>query len=62
MFPIFIFELVLIYQLNNPTYEMVHFWTYMLLIYGVLVLGILLSFQAKYLGNWTIAGYNELQI
>jgi len=44
MFFIFIFELVLIYKLNNPTYEYIHFWTYMLLIYGIIVLGILLSF------------------
>lgn len=62
MFPIFIFEIILIYKLNNPTYEMIYFWTYMLLIYGISVLGILLSFQAKYLGQWTIAGFNELQI
>ena len=62
MFPIFIFELVLIYKLNNPSYEYIHFWTYMLLIYGIIVLIVLLSYQAKYLGKWTIAGYNELQI
>jgi hypothetical protein len=62
MFVIFIYELVLIYKLNNPSYEYIQFWTYMLLIYGIMVLGILLSFQAKYLGKWTIAGFNELQI
>jgi hypothetical protein len=62
MFPIFIFELVLIYKLNNPSYEYIHFWTYMLLIYGITVLIVLLSYQAKYLGKWTIAGFNELQI
>jgi hypothetical protein len=62
MFFIFLFEITLIYKLNNPTYEMIHFWTYMLLIYGILVLGILLSYQVKYLGQWTIAGFNELQI
>ena len=33
-----------------------------MLFYGIMVLGILLSFQAKYLGQWAIAGYNELQI
>jgi hypothetical protein len=60
MFPIFIFELVLIYKLNNPSYEYIHFWTYMLLIYGITVLFVLLSYQAKYLGKWTIAGFNEL--
>jgi len=60
MFFIFLFELLLIYRLNNPTYEYIFFWTYMLLIYGIMVLGILLSYQAKYLGKWTIAGFNEL--
>ena len=60
MFPIFAFELVLIYKLNNPTLEHVHFWSYLLLIYGIIVLGILLSYQVKYLGFWTIAGFNEL--
>lgn len=60
MFPIFAFELLLIYKLNNPSLEYVYFWTYLLLIYGILVLGILLSFQVKYLGFWTAAGYNEL--
>lgn len=62
MFPIFLFELVLIYKLNNPTQEHVHFWTYLLLIYGIVVLGVLLSYQAKYLGFWLIAGLNELEI
>jgi hypothetical protein len=62
MFPIFALELVLIYKLNNPTYEYIHFWTYLLLIYGIIVLIVLLSYQAKYLGRWTIAGFNELQI
>lgn len=60
MFFIFICELILIYRLNNPTLEYVHFWTYMLLIYGIMVLGVLLSYQAIYLGQWTIAGFNEL--
>jgi hypothetical protein len=60
MFPIFIIELVLIYQLNNPVYEQIYLWTYLLLFYGIIVLGILLSFQAKYLGQWAVAGYNEL--
>jgi len=62
MFPILAFELLLVYKLNNPTLEHVHFWTYLLLIYGILVLGVLLSYQAKYLGFWTVAGFNELQI
>ena len=60
MFPIFIFELLLIYKLNNPQIEYVHIWTYLLLIYGIIVLIVLLSYQAKYLGRWTIAGFNEL--
>lgn len=60
MWPIFFFELVLIYKLNNPTLEYIHFWTYMLLIYGIMVLFVLLSYQNKYLGKWTIAGFNEL--
>lgn len=62
MFPILLLELVLIYKLNNPEYEYIHFWTYTLLIYGIIVLIVLLSYQAKYLSKWTIAGYNELQI
>jgi len=62
MFFIFAFELILIYKMNNPTIEYIHFWTYMLLIYGIVVLIVLLSYQAKYLGKWTITGYNELQI
>jgi len=62
MFPIFFLELTLIYKLNNPSYEYIHFWTYLLLIYGIIVLIVLLSYQAKYLGKWTIAGFNELQI
>jgi len=44
MFPIFLFEIVLIYKLNNPSLEYVHFWTYMLLVYGICVLIVLLSF------------------
>jgi len=62
MFPIFVLELVLIYKLNNPQQEQIFLWTYVLLVYGILVLGILLSYQAKYLGQWTVAGFNELQI
>ena len=62
MFPIFAFELLLIKKLNNPTLEYIHFWTHLLLIYGVVVLGVLLSFQIKYHGFWTRAGLNELQI
>jgi hypothetical protein len=60
MFVIFAFELLLIYKLNNPMINEVHFWTYLLLIYGIVVLGILLSYQVKYLGNWKVAGFNEL--
>ena len=44
MFPIFLFEIILIYKLNNPSIEYVHFWTYMLLVYGICVLIVLLSF------------------
>jgi class 3 adenylate cyclase len=62
MFPIFVFELVLIYKLNNPNYEEIYIWTYGLLVYGICVLGILLSYQAKYLGQWTITAFTELQI
>ena len=62
MFVILAFEVVLIYKLNNPKYEHIYFWTYMLLVYGILVLAVLLSFQVKYLGNWTLTGFNELQI
>lgn len=62
MFPIFIYEIVLIYKLNNPTLEYIYFWTYALHLYGIMVLGILLSYQAKYLGQWTIAAFNELQV
>lgn len=60
MFPIFLFELILIYKLNNPSLENIHIWTYMMLFYAIIVLYILLSYQAKYLGKWTIAGFNEL--
>ena len=62
MFPIFAFELILIYKLNNPSLSSVHIWTYILLIYGIIVLIVLLSFQVKYLHQWTRAGFNELQI
>ena len=44
MFPIFLFEIILIYKLNNPSLEYVHFWTYALLVYGIFVLIVLLSF------------------
>ena len=60
MFPILAFELLLIYKLNNPSLQYVHVWTYLLLIYGIVVLMVLLSFQVKYLGKWTRAGFNEL--
>ena len=33
-----------------------------MLIYGIIVLLVLLTFQAKYIGQWTRAGFNELQI
>jgi hypothetical protein len=60
LFPILIFELVLIYKLNNPSIHSVHMWTYLLLLYSIAVLYVLLSFQLKYLGAWTRAGFNEL--
>jgi uncharacterized membrane protein YesL len=60
MFPILAFELLLIYKLNNPSLQYVHVWTYLLLIYGIIVLMVLLSFQVKYIGKWTRAGFNEL--
>ena len=60
MFPIFALELTLIYKLNNPTPDYIHFWTYLLLIYGIIVLIVLLSYQAKYLGRWTIAAISPL--
>lgn len=44
MFPIFLLELVLIYKLNNPNISHIHIWTYLLLIYGIIVLCVLLSF------------------
>ena len=44
MFPILAFELLLIYKLNNPSLQHVHLWTYSLLIYGIMVLMVLLSF------------------
>lgn len=50
MFPIFMFEILLTYKLNNPSLEYVHFWTYSLLIYGIVILLVLLTFQAKYIG------------
>jgi hypothetical protein len=50
MFFIFAFELILIYKLNNPTYEHVGYWTILLLLYGFVILGVLLSYQVKYLG------------
>ena len=60
MFVILTFEVILIYRLNNPKQETIYLWTYMLLVYGILVLAVLLSFQVKYLGNWTLTGFNEL--
>ena len=62
MFFIFALELLLIYKLNNPQLEQIYFWTYILLVYSIMVLGIQLSFQVKYLGLWYVAGVNELQI
>lgn len=44
MFPIFVFEVLLIYKLNNPNIHTVHWWTYMLLIYGIIVLFVLMTF------------------
>ena len=40
MFVIFALELVLIYKLNNPQLEHIHFWTHVLLFYSIAVLGI----------------------
>jgi len=34
----------------------------MLLLYGITVLIVLLSYQARHLGEWTIAAFTELQI
>ena len=62
MFPIFIFELLLCYKLNNPEFATIHIWTGILHLYVLVVLGVLLSLQAKYLGKWTQAGFNEMQI
>ena len=62
MFPIFALELVLCYRLSNPNFEYIFLWTGILHIYALIVLGVLLSLQVTYLGNWTQAGFNELQI
>jgi hypothetical protein len=50
---VFILELILCYKLLNPVYETILIWTGILHLYGVIVLGILLSLQVKYLGKWT---------
>ena len=60
MFPIFIFELLLCYKLNNPEFATIQIWTGILHLYALVVLGVLLSLQVKYLGKWTQAGFNEL--
>lgn len=60
MFPILILELVLIYKLNNPKKEQISFWTYITIIYGVIVMSILLSLEMQYIGFWSRAGFNEL--
>lgn len=44
MFFIFALELLLIYKLNNPQSDQIYLWTYTLLIYSIMVLGIQLSF------------------
>ena len=62
MFPIFMFELLLCYKLNNPEFSTIQIWTGILHLYALVVLGVLLSLQVKYLGKWTQAGFNELQI
>jgi len=62
MFPIFGVELLLCVKLGNPKFDQIYFWTGALHIYSLAVLGILLSLQVKYLGKWTQAGFNELQI
>lgn len=62
MFPVFLLELTLCYKLLNPVADYIFLWTGILHLYAVIVLGILLSLQVKYLGKWTQAGFNELQI
>ena len=60
MFPIFALELVLCYRLSNPIIDQIFLWTGILHVYALIVLGVLLSLQLKYLGKWTQAGFNEL--
>jgi class 3 adenylate cyclase len=62
MFPVLMIEIVLCYKLSNPRLEQIYFWTGCFHVYSLLVLGVLLSLQVKYLGKWTQAGFNELQI
>lgn len=62
MFPIFVFEIILIIKLGNPKHDQIYLWTALFHSYSLAVLGVLLSLQLKYLGKWTQAGFNELQI
>jgi hypothetical protein len=62
MFPVFIWEVILVSKFANPRLDKIYFWTLVFHMYGICVLGILLSLQVKYLGKWTQAGFNELQI
>jgi len=62
MFPVFILEVILCLKLANPVQNQIYIWTMIFHIYSLIVLGILLSLQVKYLGKWTQAGFNELQI
>lgn len=62
MFPIFLMEVILCVKLANPRLDQIYFWTACFHLYSLLVLGVLLSLQLKYLGKWTQAGFNELQI
>lgn len=50
MFPIFVFEILLIYKLSNPKKEQVLFWTISFIVYGVIVMSILLSLEFQYIG------------
>ena len=60
MFPIFILEVSLIYKLNNPSKDSINMWTFILLLYGIVVMCVLISLEFKYFGNWSRAGFNEL--
>ena len=53
MFPVFGLELLLCNRVNNPQYAQIYIWTFVLHLYGLIVLTVLLSLQVKYLGKWT---------